>query len=65
MASGAYVVPFNLTGHPVVVIPIGQTQDGLPIGMQIVGKRWQDMELLAIAQEIDRVVGRFQRPPSY
>jgi amidase len=65
MASGAYVVPFNLTGHPVVVIPIGQTQNGLPIGMQIVGKRWQDMELLAIAQEIDQVVGGFQRPPGY
>ncbi|WP_414566473.1 MULTISPECIES: amidase [unclassified Anabaena] len=65
MASGAYVVSFNLTGHPVVVIPIGQTQNGLPIGMQIVGKRWQDMELLAIAQEIDQVVGRFQRPFSY
>jgi amidase len=65
MASGAYVVPFNLTGHPAVVIPIGQTQNGLPIGMQIVGKRWQDMELLAIAQEIDQVVGRFQRPPGY
>ena len=64
MASGAYVVPFNLTGHPAVGIPIGQTQNGLPIGMQIIGKRWRDMELLAIAQEID-VVGRFQRPPSY
>jgi len=25
-----------------VVIPIGQTQTGLPIGMQIVGKRWRD-----------------------
>lgn len=65
MASGAYVVPFNLTGHPAVVIPIGQTQNGLPIGMQIIGKRWRDMELLVIAQEIDQVVGRFQRPPGY
>ncbi|TVQ08491.1 MAG: amidase [Leptolyngbya sp. DLM2.Bin27] len=65
MASGAYVVPFNLTGHPAVVLPIGQTQDGLPIGMQIVGKRWQDIELLVIAQEIDRIVGQFQRPPDY
>lgn len=65
MASGAYVVPFNLTGHPAVVIPIGKTQNGLPIGMQIVGKRWQDMELLAIAQDIDQVVGGFQRPSEY
>ena len=63
LASGAYTMPFALTGHPVVVIPIGQTQTGLPIGMQIVGKRWQEMELLAIAQVIDQVVGGFQCLP--
>ncbi|MFB2771666.1 amidase [Pelatocladus sp. BLCC-F211] len=65
MASGAYLVPFNLTGHPVVVIPIGQTKNGLPIGMQIVGKRWREMELLAIAQEINKVVGDFRHPSGY
>lgn len=58
-------MPFNLSGHPVVVIPIGQTQAGLPIGMQIVGKRWCEMELLAIAQELDREIGGFQHPAGY
>ena len=62
LASGGYTIPFSLSGHPVVVIPIGQTQSGLPIGMQIVGKRWREMELLAIAQEIDNVVGDFRYP---
>jgi amidase len=42
-------MPFNLSGHPAVVIPIGQTQNGLPIGMQVVGKRWKEIEMLAIA----------------
>ena len=65
LANGAYTMLFNLTGHPVVVIPIGQTKNGLPIGMQIVGKRWKEMELLAIAQEINQVAGNFQHPPSY
>jgi amidase len=46
-------MPFNLRGHPAVVIPIGKTKNSLPIGMQIVGKRWREMELLAIAQEIN------------
>ena len=58
-------MPFNLSGHAVVVIPIGQTQSGLPIGLQIVGKRWREMELLAIAQKIDSVVGDFQHPIGY
>ena len=62
LASGAYTIPFSLSGHPVVVIPIGQTRSGLPIGMQIVGKRWREMELLAIAQEIDRVVDNIRHP---
>ena len=65
LACGGYTMPLNLTGHPVVVIPIGQTDTGLPIGMQIVGKRWQDMELLAIAKEISKVVGNFQNPDGY
>ncbi|MDJ0616805.1 MAG: amidase [Calothrix sp. MO_192.B10] len=65
MASGAYTIPFALTGHPVVVIPIGQTQDGLPIGMQIVGHRWGEMELLAIAEQLSQVIGGFQPPSGY
>lgn len=65
LANAAYTMLFNLTGHPVVVIPIGYTENGLPIGMQIIGKRWQEMELLAIAQEINQVAGSFQHPPGY
>ncbi|HEY9768342.1 MAG TPA: amidase [Coleofasciculaceae cyanobacterium] len=60
LANGGYTMLFNLTGHPVVVIPIGQTENGLPIGMQIVGKRWREMELLAIADKINQLVGNFQ-----
>jgi amidase len=65
VANGAYTMPFNLSGHPAVIIPIGQTQNGLPIGMQIIGKRWREIELIAIAQEIDKVVGDFRHPPGY
>ncbi len=63
VANGAYTMPFNVSGHPAIAVPIGQTKDGLPIGMQIVGKRWREMELLAIAQQIDQVLGAFQHPP--
>lgn len=63
VANGAYTMPFNLSGHPAVVIPIGQMKNGLPIGLQVVGKRWREMELLTIAQKIDQVVGDFLLPP--
>ncbi|MCU0537374.1 MAG: amidase [Hydrococcus sp. Prado102] len=65
MGCGAYTTIFNLTGNPVVTIPIGRSQTGLPIGVQIVGKRWRDMELLAIAQQIAELTEGFQRPPGY
>jgi len=62
VANGAYTIPFSLSGHPAVVIPVGQTQSGLPIGVQVVGKRWRDGELLAIAQQLDPIIGKYQRP---
>jgi amidase len=64
-ANGIYLVPFNVSGHPAVVIPICRTQAGLPIGLQIIGKRWREMELLSIAQEIDKVIGDFRQPVGY
>ena len=62
LACGGYTMPLNFTGSPVVVIPIGQSKSGLPIGVQIVGKRWQDLNILAIAKEIDRLASKFQQP---
>ena len=57
LACGGYTMPLNFTGNPVAVIPIGKTQFGLPIGIQIVGKRWQDLGILAIANQISQVFG--------
>ena len=65
MANGAYTGFFAMSGHPVVVIPVGQTQEGLPIGMQVIGKRWQEMELLAISQVLDDVIQGFRIPAGY
>ena len=48
-----------------MIIPIGKSQAGLPIGMQIVGKRWQDLELLAIARQIARPIDNFEFPSGY
>jgi len=61
----AYVKLFNLTGHPVVVIPIGFTDEGMPVGIQVVGKRWRDAELLVVAQQLFEAAGEFKHPPGY
>ncbi len=61
----AHSTVFNYTGHPAVVFPYKLDRDGLPIGMQVVGKRWDEARLLAIAKTLSEVVGAFQRPPGY
>jgi len=61
----AHGVVFNYTGHPAVVMPYTRDRDGLPIGVQIVGRRWGEARLLAIAKVVSEVTGGFQRPPGY
>ncbi len=61
----AHSTLFNYTGHPAVVLPYKLDRDGLPIGVQLVGKRWDESRLLAIAQALSEVTGEFQRPPGY
>ncbi len=56
---------FNCTGHPAAVIPLARDSAGLPIGLQLVGARWQDERLLAIAALLGEIAGPFQRPPGY
>ena len=60
-----YTSPFNLTGNPVVVLPLAQSTEGLPIGVQVIGRRWGEMELLAAAEQIAGLTIPFQRPPGY
>ncbi len=61
----AHSTVFNYTGHPAVVLPYKLDRDGLPIGVQIVGKRWDESRLLAMAKALSAVTGKFQRPPGY
>ena len=61
----SYPSLFNLTGNPVVVIPVGFTESGLPVGIQVVGRRWRDAELLVVAQQLFKIAGDFRNPPEF
>jgi Asp-tRNA(Asn)/Glu-tRNA(Gln) amidotransferase A subunit family amidase len=54
---------FNLLGNPAAVVPVGRSPEGLPIGVQIVGRPWEDEAVLAVAAKIEAGCGGFRRPP--
>ncbi len=47
--------PINFTGHPAASVPAGLTDDGLPVGLQIVGDRFADTDVLAASGAFERV----------
>jgi len=65
LEANLYTIIFNMTGHPVVTMPIGLSPEGLPIGVQVIGSRWQEMALLNATHEIASVTAGCQRPPGY
>jgi amidase len=54
---------FNYTGHPAVVLPYTLDRDRLPIGLQLVGRRWNESHLLGVAKTVSAITGQFRRPP--
>lgn len=59
----SYVV--NATGHPTVSIPMGLDARGLPIGLQVIGPRFSDEDLLRFAALVATVVPGYIRPPGF
>ncbi len=53
-----YVFPGNLTGLPAITFPAGYDKQGLPIGMQVMGRPWEEKRLLQIAYAAEQVVDR-------
>ena len=59
----SYCEWFNLLGFPAAVVPMGHSDEGLPIGVQIVGRPWQEEVVLAVAAKLEAERGRWQAPP--
>jgi len=59
-----FTYPFNLTGQPAASVPCGFSRDGLPIGLQIVGRRFDDVLVLRASAAFERARPWAQhRPP--
>jgi len=58
----SYTEWFNLLGTPAAVVPVGRSKEGLPIGVQIVARPWQEELVLAVASELEAQRGAWQAP---
>ena len=54
---------FNLLGNPAAVVPVGRSPEGLPIGVQVVGRPWEEETVLGVSAIIEDACGGFRRPP--
>ena len=59
----SYCEWFNLLGFPAVVVPMSFSNEGLPIGVQIVGRPWEEELVLAVAAKLEGERGSWPAPP--
>jgi Asp-tRNA(Asn)/Glu-tRNA(Gln) amidotransferase A subunit family amidase len=53
----------NLAGFPGVSLPMGYSPEGLPIGVQLIGRPFEDELVLNVAEQLETARGAWQRPP--
>jgi amidase len=59
---GGYTHVYNMTGWPAVVVRVGTSPEGLPIGVQVVARPWREDVALGIAGAIEVATGGWQAP---
>lgn len=62
-ASWRLTYPFNLTGLPAISVPCGYDDEGMPIGLQIAGRPFDDAAVLRCAAAVEKMMGSPKRPP--
>ena len=57
------LLPFNLSGHPAMSVPCGFSTEGLPIGMQLVGRPFDEATILRVAHQYQEKTDWHRRTP--
>jgi Asp-tRNA(Asn)/Glu-tRNA(Gln) amidotransferase A subunit family amidase len=59
----SYTEWFNLLGNPGAVVPVSHSAEGLPIGVQIVGRPWEEEQVLSVATVLEEQCSAWRMPP--
>ncbi|KAF2312270.1 hypothetical protein GH714_029637 [Hevea brasiliensis] len=58
-----FVIAANLLGLPAISIPVGYDKQGLPIGLQIIGRPWAEATILRLASAVEELCGMSKKQP--
>ena len=59
----SYTEWFNLLGNPAAVVPVSHSANDLPVGVQIVGRPWEEERVLAVAAAVEQACDAWRMPP--
>ena len=63
IAAYPFAAHWNLTGQPAISVPAGTTDDGVPLGVQLVGRKGEEAALLGLAAQLEAEMGWAERRP--
>ncbi len=63
--NDVFTVTVNLAGLPGIAVPAGQDRTGLPLGLQLIGRPWEEAPLLSAAYALERAAGFVAKPEKW
>jgi aspartyl-tRNA(Asn)/glutamyl-tRNA(Gln) amidotransferase subunit A len=61
--NDVFTVPVNLAGLPAISVPAGLSADGLPLGLQVIGRAFDEATVLRVGEVLERAAAFIHRPP--
>ena len=62
LPSFSYTMTYNLTGWPAAAVRAGTSTNGMPIGIQLAARPWEEHVVLAAARRIEAAFGGYREP---
>jgi aspartyl-tRNA(Asn)/glutamyl-tRNA(Gln) amidotransferase subunit A len=63
--NDVFTVTVNMAGLPGIAVPAGTSSEGLPLGLQLIGRPFDEETLFAVASVIERTAPKLKPPPKW